>query len=94
MTEQLFILILVIFLVLSRNSELITNIIKNIFYLILVLAVLKIINPNVEKEIKAIIIGLIENGNDNFILTWLSKISKFIKKLISSSSLYNEDTNL
>lgn len=86
MTERLFILILVIFLVLSRNSELITNIIKNLFYLILTLSVIKIINPEIEKEIKKFVIGLIENGNDNFILSWLSTIIKFVKNMLSKKN--------
>lgn len=81
MDQRIFILLLVIFLLTSNLNNVFTDITKSFFYLIIILYIIKIINPNMQSKFKQFIINIINfDGSiyDNF-----SYIATKIKKIFN-----------
>lgn len=89
MNQQIFIIILVIFLLSSNFSKMFQNIIKNFGYLILILSVIKIINPTIEENIKLYLVKFINSDTETY-SNILSGGATSIKNLVMSS-FYKED---
>jgi hypothetical protein len=69
-------IILILFMFSSKISDITINIVKYFFYLILIINVVNYLNPSIAKQIKEIIIGLINiDSNGYFIKENLSKLS-------------------
>jgi hypothetical protein len=89
MNQQIFIIILVIFLLSSNFSKMFQNIVKNFGYLILILSVIKIINPTIEENIKLYLVKFINSDTETY-SNILSGGAASIKNLVMSS-FYKED---
>ena len=92
MNQRIFLLILIIFLLSSNFSKIFEDIINSFFYLVLILSIIKIINPSIQKRIISNIIMFI--NTDNYSLKNIgSIISSYIKSLIFGNNklLVNND---
>jgi hypothetical protein len=89
MDQKLIIIILVIFLLTSNFSEIFKTIIKGVIYILLLLLVLKFINPSIEKKAKENISKIINSDEGIFINTF-SVIASYFKKFINTS-LYKDN---
>ena len=92
MDQNIFIIILIIFLLNSEFFFMIKNIIKYGIYLLLLIYIIKIINPDISDYIKKIINGLL-NSDENIIIKTISYIIKFFKKTIDVNKL-NTQTDI
>ena len=84
MDQKLIIIILVIFLLTNNFSKIFKDIIKGFIYLLLLLAVLKIINPSIEKKIKETLLSII-NSEQGIFTNIFSTIAVYLKKFINTS---------
>ena len=84
MDQRIFILILVIFLLSTNLTNVFNDITKSFFYLIIILYMIKIINPSMQSKLKDFLIGII-NFDTNGISNLFSYIATKIKKLIFTS---------
>jgi hypothetical protein len=84
MDQRIFILILVIFLLSTNLTNVFNDITKSFFYLIIILYMIKIINPSMQSKFKDFLIGII-NFDTNGISNLFSSIATKIKKLIFTS---------
>ena len=73
----------------SNFSKMFQNIIKNFGYLILILSVIKIINPTIEENIKLYLVKFINSDTETY-SNILSGGATSIKNLVMSS-FYKED---
>ncbi len=84
MDQKIFIIILVIFLLTNNFSQIFKDIIKGVIYLSLVLTLLKIINPSIEKKIKTYLLNII-NSDQGLFTNIFSSSASYLKKFIKSS---------
>jgi hypothetical protein len=85
MEQRIFILILIIFLLSSNFSKVFEDIINSFFYLILILSILKIINPSIQKRIIKNITIFIDT--DNYSMKFITgNIASRIKSFIIGKS--------
>ena len=75
------IIILVIFLLTNNFSEIFKTIIKGFIYLLLLLVLLRIINPSIEKKVKENMSKIINSDEGIFINTF-SVIASYLKNFI------------
>ena len=85
MDQKIFFIILIIFLLTSNFYSIISNIIKYGIYLILLIYIIKIVNPELSENIKKIIYNLI-NSEDNFFIGYISYFITTIKYYFNISS--------
>jgi hypothetical protein len=88
MDKKIFFIILIIFILTSDFYFVIRNIIKYGLYLILIIYIIKMINPKLSEQIKKIIYGFI-NSDENVIFKYISYIIKYIKKYINNEKISN-----
>jgi len=79
MDQRIFILLLVIFLLTSNLNNVFTYITKSFFYLIIILYIIKIINPTMQSKLKQFIIRIINfdgsiSDNFSYVATKIKKI--------------------
>lgn len=88
MDKKIFFIILIIFILTSDFYFVIRNIIKYGLYLILIIYIIKIVNPKLSEQIKKIINGFI-NSDENIIFKYISYFIKYIKKYINNKKTPN-----
>jgi hypothetical protein len=81
MDQKIFFVILIIFLLTSEFYLIIKNTIKYGIYLLVIIYILKIINPNLSKYIKSILNNLI-NSDENMLMSIFSNLIKYFKSSI------------
>jgi hypothetical protein len=86
MNENKFFIILIIFLLTSEFYFMIRNIIKYGIYLLLIIYILKIINPKFSDILKNFIKSFI-NSDESSIMVIISKIIKLIKSLLNINNI-------
>ena len=86
MDQKIFFIILIIFLLNSEFYIIIKNIIKYSIYTVLLIYIIKIINPDISDYIKKIINTLL-NFDENLILKFISNIIKYFKQTIDVNNL-------
>jgi len=84
MDQRFIIIILVIFLLTNNFSKIFKDIIKGFIYILLLLAVLKFINPSIEKKIKEILLNII-NSEQGIFTNIFSTCAVYLKKFINTS---------
>ena len=82
MDQKIFFIILIIFLLSSEFYFIIKNIIKYGIYLIMLIYIIKIINPDISNNIKTFINTLI-NVDENLIIVNISKLIKTFKNFFT-----------
>ena len=99
MDQKIFFIILIVFLLTSEFYFMIRNIIKYGIYLIILIYIIRIINPSISDNIKKFINTLI-NSDENFIIGNISSLIKIIKnffkidKLKIFDNLFDDETKL
>lgn len=88
MDQKMFIIILVIFLLTNNFSKIFTDIIKGIVYLLLILALLKIINPSIGEKIKKYLLNIL--NSDNIFSPVASQLKTFIKTTINMNEIIDK----
>jgi hypothetical protein len=86
MNEKSFFIILIIFLLTSEFYFMIRNIIKYGIYLLLIIYILKIINPKFSDILKNFIKSFI-NSDESSIMVIISKLIKLIKSLLNINGI-------
>ena len=85
MDQKIFFIILIVFLLTSEFYFMVRNIIKYGIYLILIIYIIKIINPDTSFNIKTFTNTLI-NSDENSIMSNISSLIKIIKKFFNISN--------
>jgi len=99
MDQKIFFIILIVFLLTSEFYFMIRNIIKYGIYLIILIYIIRIINPAISDNIKKFINTLI-NSDENLIIGNISSLIKIIKnffkidKLKIFDNLFEDETKL
>ena len=99
MDQKMFFIILIVFLITSEFYFMIRNIIKYGVYLLILIYVIKIINPTISDNIKTFINTLL-NSDENLIIGNISSLIKIIKnffnigKLKIFDNLFDDETKL
>ena len=87
-------IILILFMFLPKIYNIVLNIVKQLFFLILIINGIKYFNPQISKQIKEIIIGLINiDSNGYFIKDILSKISGNVLNIVNPNFNSNPNPN-
>lgn len=84
MDQRFFIIILIVFLLTNNFSKIFKDIIRGIVYLLLILALIKIINPSIEKKVKKNLLNII-NSDQKLYTNSFSIIASYLKKFIKTS---------
>ena len=99
MDQKMFFIILIVLLITSEFYFMIRNIIKYGIYLLILIYVIKIINPTISSNIKNFLNTLL-NSDENFIISNVSGLIKIIKKFFNIGklkifdNLFDGETNL
>lgn len=99
MDQKMFFIILIVFLITSEFYFMIRNIIKYGVYLLILIYIIKIINPTISSKIKNFLNTLL-NSDENFIISNVSGLIKIIKKFFNIGklkifdNLFDDETNL
>ena len=86
MDQKIFFIILIVFLITSEFYFIIRNIIKYGIYLLVLMYIIKIINPNISDNIKNFI-NTIVNSDENLIIGNVSSLIKIIKNFLKIDKL-------
>ena len=88
MEQRIFILILIIFLLTTNYSTIFQDITKSLFYLIIILGIVKIINPSWLLIFKKNTIDFVNtDGSNSF--SYMSTIASYFKRFIASTFKIN-----
>jgi hypothetical protein len=93
MDKKIFFIILIIFILTSDFYFVIRNIIKYGLYLILIIYLIKMINPKLSEQIKKIINGFI-SSDENIIFKYISYFIKYIKKYMNNNKIPDPSLNM
>lgn len=92
MDQRVFIIILIIFLLTNNFSQIIKDALRGLVYLLLLIALLKIINPSIEKKAKENLTNIINLDYGVFTNSFsigASYIKNVIKTSISNKDIVN-----
>jgi hypothetical protein len=84
MDQKIFFIILIIFLLTNNFSTIIKDMIRGCVYLLLVLALIKYINPSFQKKTKEHLNNII-NSDQGIFTSGISVVASYLKKFIKSS---------